>query len=123
MALERRTPIPVGRYWIDVIGENIPAFDAWARESPQVVIEASELFEDDEPRREWVLFRTTAPAAFENRLFGFPTIADESVKTSGDTVQRPDPETTEDQIAKLASVAKFGIGAALLIALLKVFRR
>jgi len=125
VAVERRNPIPPGRYWIDTFGPDILDFEAWAMQSPQVEVEASEIFESETPKRQWVLFKVKSPAVFEARKYGFPTIADDNIRTSGDTVQRPDPEVTPgipellDGIKTVAMIAAAGIGLGLFLKIVR----
>jgi len=95
MALERRNPLPVGSYWIDVFGEKIPKFNGWLAAFGPVGVhtDATETFDatDDFPPRVWYKFSVSQPIApWDAVTFGFPTIADASIKSSADTVQRPD---------------------------------
>jgi hypothetical protein len=110
MPLERRSPLPVGLYWIDVIGENRAAFQAWRSvQAAEVKVRASEQF-DDGPGRDWIKFEVLKPAAWDAKRFGFPnTIAPgEVVTSSADTVQRPDPE--KDPLDKLDDALSSGGG-------------
>lgn len=93
--LERRNPLPVGSYWIDVFGSKIPAFDAWrtAFSPTGVKTRVTESFPatDTQPARNWYKFDVTdIPPPWDAVTFGFPTIADASIQSSADTVQRPD---------------------------------
>ncbi len=96
--LQRTNPLPPGHYWVDVFGLNIPKFDAWLKAYGPFGIhtDATQHFESPDVAsvRNWYLFTYTP--AFEgavviwDTLFGFPTIADSSIKSSEDTVNRPD---------------------------------
>lgn len=95
MTLERRNPLPVGSYWVDVFGDKVPLFDGWltAMHPIGVRTEVTEQFPatDDFPARTWYKFSVTQPIApWDAKTFGFPTVADASIKSSSDTVQRPD---------------------------------
>lgn len=101
--VERSPILPVGKYWIDVIGkDDIEAFDVWLRiNAPALSVEKVELFDSpgglvNDLTRQWVLFRVLIPAPFENTRFGFPTVATEDIQSSSDTVQKPDPESPLD---------------------------
>lgn len=101
MALERRNPLPRGRYWVDVFdlvsthpatdGENMQAaFRNWlARNADTVRVESTQSF-DTEPARDFYIFRVLDPVSWEGP--GFPEIATDGVQSSADTTQRPDPE-------------------------------
>jgi hypothetical protein len=93
MALERRTPLPIGRYWIDVFKRE--EFRAWLRTAAERVhVAATESFAANAggPARDWYLFEVKAPVAWSAITFGFPDIAPPSITSSSDTVQRPPPE-------------------------------
>lgn len=90
MALERRNPLPAGRYWIDISKEPVP-LGTWqgflAAAKGFVHVDSTE----DDPDFSWFLFTTSKPLVWPEGI-GAPTIADKSVKSRSDTVDRPDPE-------------------------------
>ena len=101
MALERRNPVPPGRYWVDVFdqvsthpathGQNTQtAFRDWLRRNAATVQSESTQSFDTEPPRDFYIFRVLAPTLWEGP--GFPEVAPASVQSSADTAQRPDPE-------------------------------
>ena len=126
MAVDLNSPLPAGRYWIDLIGaERIAKFGGGVKglneahpglvriisatrhleneardyaESPDLTGVLVALWEtvvgnvQDTPERDWVLFQTTAPAIWDFKEMGVPTVAGADVKSEGDTVQRPEPE-------------------------------
>lgn len=92
-AIERANPLPAGRYWVDVFTPQEAAFQAWLQKNKSnVAVTTTESFDpiDSYPGRVWRLFEVNAPVSWEGP--GFPTIAGANVQTSGDTVQRPDPQ-------------------------------
>lgn len=115
MTLERRNPLPVGSYWIDVFGDKVPLFDGWltAMHPIGVKTEVTEQFPatDDFPARTWYKFSVSQPIApWDAKTFGFPTIADASIQSSSDTVQRPDlPLDPLDRLSNWIDEL-FGIG-------------
>ena len=91
-ALERRNPLPPGRYWIDVFEQHSAAFAAWlGRQAGKVRVESTERFAANAggPAREFVLFQVLEGVPWEGP--GLPTIADAGVRSSADTVERPPP--------------------------------
>jgi hypothetical protein len=90
MAIERRNPLPAGRYWIDISKEPVP-LGTWqgflAASSGFVHVDSTE----DDPAYSWFLFTTTKPLVWPEGI-GSPNIADQSVTSRSDTVDRPDPE-------------------------------
>jgi hypothetical protein len=100
VAIERRNPLPVGRYWIDIFEFNSTAWKTWlsvAGDSVRVEVTESHPTTSQEgvdyPAREWFVFRVLRPVAWpKDAGLGLPTIADDSTSSSSDTVVRPDPE-------------------------------
>jgi hypothetical protein len=84
--------IPGGRYWVDVFEHNRVAFDAWvdwAVKRDLATIETTESFED----RAFVIFvvdEASAPWPGDEPMPAV-NLAGPGIKTSADTVQRPDP--------------------------------
>ncbi len=108
MTLERQNPLPTGRYWQDIIStlpdgtDNATAFRTWLEKNKEsVVVEttASHEAEDGAPARDFYIFTVKTPVDWDQKHWGFPTIATKEVKAESDTVQRPDPE--QDPIDKL----------------------
>lgn len=113
MAIERRNPLPVGRYWVDIVepktGGVLLKFDAWlARNSSKVKVVKREQkgttlwsLDTSGKRYDWVLFDVLSPVEWPRTSgFGLPTIVQSPtaptaapVTSSADTVQRP-PEPT-----------------------------
>jgi hypothetical protein len=111
--------IPPGRYWQDIIGD--PAKKAWAewvKSKPEVHIETTEDHVDD--NRLFVIFTIPLNASnygmsgvfFPTKVLGFPSIASSQVTGSQDTIQRPDPMTSADTLAKIAETIGQTAGAA-----------
>lgn len=94
--LQKADPLPPGRYWIDVFEDKLAVFQAWFLTTPGVVMENQEKFEPEGtyPARTWYLFEVKKPAPWGLATkLGWPTIATADVRTSDDTVQKPDPST------------------------------
>ena len=76
--------------------------------------------DDSGVSRDWVLFEVLSPVQFDQRRFGFPTIADASIRASDDTVQRPDPEPditdTLPTTGEIGAGVKSAVGGLTLIA-------
>lgn len=92
MALERRNPLPPGRYWQDFFGENVELATKYFQDNAgSTYVEASE--GDDGPDGKWILFKVMEPTAWNALRFGFPTIAGAGIRTRRDTVSgRETPE-------------------------------
>jgi hypothetical protein len=104
-AIERRNPLPVGKYWVDVFEKDQAAFRAWLTANRgSVQAQTTESFPANEggPARDWYLFSVTAPVTWNGP--GFPTIAGPGVQTSADTAERPQPE--KDPTDKLSDYLK-----------------
>lgn len=123
-ALERRSPLPAGRYWQDIFQKQSRDFETFMNgevQAGRVEIIKVERFNADPlhdgswlpaplqpdnagtiPERTWVLFRVKSPIAWDAVKFGFPTIADEKVASSADTATNPPGPSPSDEIADAA---------------------
>jgi len=104
-AVERRNPLPVGRYWIDIFDSQENAFRAWLNEHKgSVRVITTESYPSSTfggyEGRVWRLFEVTAPVSWNGP--GFPTIAEAHVKGSDDTAQRPPKE--KDPLDRLGEI-------------------
>lgn len=126
MTIERRRPLPVGRYWADIFPQNRPAFEAWRNvNATRARLEATEFKEGSggAPDHDWVLFSTSAETLWPDDVLGFaPNRADSSVATSDDTAQKPPPEPSfADQasaaVAKMQSVVYMTLGGLAVLGL------
>lgn len=108
MAMMRDNPLPIGKYWVDVFEKDSGAFRAWlANNQSGITVEKTENFlpRGDYPGRTWYLFQVTSPTPWLGP--GFPTIADDGVHTSPDTVDRPPPPpSVSEQIEGAAEGVK-----------------
>lgn len=148
--LERRNPLPPGRYWTDVFDKQLAAWNAWAIanvKSGKIKIVKAENFTADPlrsgewlpsflrpdnagtiPARLWVLFDVLEPATWNAQQMGFyPTIATPNVKTSADTAQNPPGpsplEEIEDAAASAIKPLAWAAGAYLALSLLLKLRK
>lgn len=114
MAMMRKNPLPKGRYWTDVFKEKIPQFEEWLkRNKDTVTVEKRESFGDVfgfAAYRVWYLFSVTAEPGpiYMQRVFGFPTLADQAIKGPEDTVQRPPPQTPSELMKDTFGGVDFG---------------
>lgn len=111
MTLQRNvSPIPPGRYWINVLGvDNMRDFQEWVRDMQGgVQIETVSLDEDASPPVEFVIFQVPEGRfPFLNaQLFGFPNFAPANVRTSADVEQSP----KADIKSPLNEIESFGSG-------------
>ena len=93
-ALQRDNPLPPGRYWIDVFGEDLQSqFSRWNLDNASSVrVVAVEHFEaiGGFKSRDWILFDVSLPTDWDAVMFGFPNIViGDEIQTSDDTVQKP----------------------------------
>ena len=129
--LERRSPLPAGKYWFDAFGLNIPKATNWLNGLSKLGVhtDVTEHFPSTDLAsvRTWFLFTYTptsgVPVVWDTSL-GFPTVADSSIKSSQDTVSGADLpldpldklsnwiNETEQQFGKIAPYAILG-GAAI----------
>jgi hypothetical protein len=103
--------IPPGRYWLDTFGDKRQVLTDWFKGKPEVHVETTEEDLDSSPPRLFTIF--TVPKGVNNfnlegvwfptTQLGFPTIADTTVQSSDDTVQRPPPPTITDVLQDAAT--------------------
>lgn len=113
MALERSPVLPVGFYWLDLIGQQKrDRFLAW-RSGNAALVKLRSSREHVDQGRTWVLFEVTIPAPFPGAELGFPTRAPLGASTTeDDTVERPDPtKDASDQLADAVNVKTLVEGA------------
>jgi len=141
-ALERRNPLPVGRYWIDIFDDGKSAWDAWlataniatdpttySGPSDRVQVIKEEYYppfvgsdENEYPGRYWMLFKVVQPTPWTiaNKV-GWPNTAPTNINTSDDTVQKPDPnDARTDWLPDVSPLGKIAIagGGILVVAVL-----
>lgn len=130
MAVERRDPVPPGRYWIFLKKEEMSVWADWTKlHSGAVKVVASEtqfvtpegfiwaatptgdIIKD--AHGEWVLFDVVAPVPWVG--FGFPTIVtDPTIRSSTDVITAPAPEADKyvvEEITKALQTLIFWGGA------------
>lgn len=152
MALERRDPVPPGRYHVYISVGDAPRWNAWLKEHKgRVVVVSTEaqtelvdnnaffstsLFGETLTRHagDWILFDVKSPVPWVN--IGLPTIVrqDEMDKTRPNEFYKiPDPEPDSsvlDQLSKgagegidtLITLVKVGVGLAAGLAVFNVVR-
>jgi hypothetical protein len=111
VALQREvSPIPPGRYWINVLGvDAMREFQEWVRDmAGGVQIETVSLDEDATPPVEFVIFQVPeGRSPFLNaHVFGFPNHAPANVRSSSDVEQSP----KADIKSPVEEVEAFGSG-------------
>jgi len=121
--LERNSPLPPGQYWIDIFGLNIPKFINWLTISKPlgVHVDATQHFENTEVSkvRDWYKFSVSQLPNMSESLvvwdttFGFPTVADDSIKSSDDTVQKPIVLDPLDELSNWVNALEQKLGGSL----------
>lgn len=93
LGLERKNPLPVGRYWVFRLGaEQIAAFDQWVnvhRRMKALRVIASEFDQESKPIQTFTVFEVLAPNAVVWQGPGLPDRAPAHVTSSQDVVQAP----------------------------------
>lgn len=110
MTIERRNPLPAGRYWIDVVGDNFYVMEGWLKAvAPFVQVENQHLtpatgfdpgagppllpgpdaVANSTPRIMFYIFRTSKALPWVGAVLGFPNIAGPQIQTQADTTARP----------------------------------
>lgn len=98
MTLERKNPLPTGRYWVDVPSGDLSTFQTWLAERPtQIRVDATAEREAQSitlfgtgSKITWYQFTVLSPVPWFGP--GTPTIATEDIVSIDDTVTRPPPE-------------------------------
>jgi hypothetical protein len=147
--IERKSPLPKGRYWQDIFEKQASDWNAWLApnlQSGAVQIVKVERFKSNPlqdgswlpeplqpdnagtiPARMWVLFDVVTPVAWPAVQLGFPTIADKGVTTSDDTAQNPPgpsiPEEIGTAAAGLVKPIVWGVAIALGLAVFSHTRK
>lgn len=123
MAIQRKNPVPKGRYWVDIIDTKTNPgcrlyFSSWLlRNSKKVKVVKVEHFGAlySGADRDWYLFDVLEPVTWENgKGFGLPTIVQSGenptaapVATAADTATRPEPPAGPlEQLSELFTDAK-----------------
>lgn len=102
MAVYRDSPLPVGRYWIDLIGpEQAARWSGYQRSMTDARIRVISTSHHDEiqgtpgvpaaPARDFVIFDVLQPVVYDHTYLPSPEIAP-GVTSESETVQKPDPE-------------------------------
>lgn len=119
MTIERRRPLPVGRYWADIFPAQQAKWGAWIsvqRNAGNATIEETEHFDasGDSPEHDFVIFTTSAETVWPDEDMKFaPNIAGSEIRSSADTVQRPPPEP--DALGRIDAWGR-SVGRALMTA-------
>jgi hypothetical protein len=135
--IERRRPLPAGRYWIDVFDKNRDVWEIWRNAMAHVghlKVQHTESFDavgDNEPH-DFLIFSTNAETIGWPEQIQGPNVAGPEIQSSDDTLDRPDP-TPEiiDQLSTAVgsatsgakTVLTVGLGVAVVAALVAIFRR
>lgn len=109
MTLERRNPLPEGRYWQDFFGPKIEAATKYFQQHAGSSFVESTEGSDDEAGT-WILFKVLEPIPWPAVEFGFPTVAGPEIHHRGDTVQRPPRE--KDPLDQVDDAIKDAGGSA-----------
>lgn len=118
--LERRSPLPAGHYWFDAFGMNIPKADNWLKAFAGlgVHVDATEHFPSTDLAsvRTWYLFTYAptggVPVVWDTSL-GYPTVADSSIKSSGDTSSATLPLDPLDELSNWMNKVETELGGSL----------
>jgi hypothetical protein len=119
VALERRRPLPAGRYWLDVFPKNAIQWQTWSEAMTKMgsaTVETTEHYPsvDGAPEHDFVIFSTSGPnVAWEAAGLPSPTVAPSNITTSDDTATKPPPEPSAlEQLGKTAEGLTTGLKVA-----------
>lgn len=117
MAIERRDPLPTGRYWQFILEDEYGPWQKWVHDHqstvdvlaverqkrlapyrPAIFVTRPDLSIIMDEAGSWMLFDVLAPTPWGG--FGYPTIVtDMTVRSSAQVVQAP-PPVPDDQLAR-----------------------
>lgn len=110
------SPIPPGRYWIQITGgASMRDFNTWLRDMHgAAAVETSSLDQSVSPPSEFVIFHVPlGRSPFLNAAqFGFPNFAPPEVQSVQDVVQNEQHENAEDVIVDTVRRAEQGAANA-----------
>jgi hypothetical protein len=124
--LERRQPLPPGRYWITVTSsdsapERMTHFLQWAESNAQTVIVDKREPLGGNVNGLFAIFTVLQPTTWDARQFGFPNVAGPEIQTSADTVQRPPVPTPGSVLSEFfgdffgSPIGRFALVAGLVV--------
>jgi hypothetical protein len=96
-AMERRNPLPVGRYWVFAFGDKRTLLETWFKQNSSSVHAGHAEGGDatgSEPAWSFYIFNVLSPTPWDAVTFGYPDIAASSVQSSQDTASAPSPPTS-----------------------------
>lgn len=110
MAVERRNPLPAGRYWVNIPPGDVLPFNVWKTAHRETVKVDTVSTGDD--GWEFHIFRVLTPVIWGP--WGFPNIAGDDVDGPEDTYTAPTIEQPEP--AALMKQALWGVAGIVLAA-------
>jgi len=120
LGLERRNPLPKGRYWVFRLGVNdINRFDAWLRAwtLPKFLrVVSTELDVDADPITEFVVFEVLVDGAVVWEGPGLPDRSPPNVTSAQDVIQAPNIDAGLDQLRKTLTAGGEAIPTLLFLA-------
>ena len=96
LGLERKNPLPKGRYWVFRMGPDIGRFDAWLRAwtLPKFLrVVSTELDIDADPVTEFVVFEVLVDGAVVWEGPGLPDRSPPNVTSAKDVIQAPEVDS------------------------------
>jgi len=119
LGLERRNPLPKGRYWVFRMGPDIGRFDAWLRAwtLPKFLrVVSTELDIDADPITEFVVFEVLVDGVVMWQGPGLPDRSPPHVTSAQDVIQAPTVDTGLDQLRKAFTASGEAIPTLLFLA-------
>lgn len=102
LGLERRNPLPTGRYWVFRLGaEQIRDFDKWLdvhRRMKALRVVASELDQDSDPVTSFVVFEVLMPQTVVWQGPGLPDRSPPHVTSAQDVIQAPNVKSGSERL-------------------------
>ncbi len=104
MTIERRDPIPAGRYWVDLVGKEAGiSFDIWRRMYPSISVEETEGDTTVDPFQAFVIFTLSKPTERWSKTpgLGYPNTAGPEIHSKADAYRVPVVENPLDALVSM----------------------
>jgi hypothetical protein len=119
MAIERRNPLPIASYWVDVPPAAVAAFDAWlGQNTSSLHVAITSAYPDG---GQWVRFDVLSPVTWQGP--GLPTIAKPEDTSPAATSTVPDVAEPPSLLEQGLSVVPWAAAALIALSLASLLRR
>jgi hypothetical protein len=115
--LVRTSPLPVGRYWVDIPASKQADFDGYLSGNQRITVETTE---GGDEGGTFYIFRVLQAVPWFAVNFGFPNTAGPEIKSRADTTQAPDlpldgTDAIDAALHKAGGFAELAMGLAVVV--------